>query len=41
MALVRRWVTALMLVPESDRESVVSGVEARIVEEFGNERPSD
>ncbi len=32
--LARRWVAALMLVPEADRESVVEAVERRIVEEY-------
>ena len=32
--LARRWVSALMLVPEADRESVVDAVEAQIVAEY-------
>ncbi len=37
--LSRRWVAALMLVPEDRRESIVEAVEAQIVEEFGGESP--
>jgi len=33
--LARRWVAALMLVPEGEREQVVEAVEAQIHEEFG------
>lgn len=40
MPLVRRWVTALMLVPQDERESIVRAVERRIVDEFGLDRPS-
>ena len=32
--LARRWVAALTLVPEAERESVVESVERRIVEEY-------
>lgn len=35
MALARRWVAALMMVPAPERESVVEAVEKRIVDEFG------
>jgi hypothetical protein len=34
MPLVRRWVAALMLVPESERESIVQAVEAQIVKDY-------
>jgi len=34
MPLIRRWVSALMLVPEFERESIVQAVESRIVKEF-------
>ena len=33
--LARRWVAALLLVPESDRAAVVNAVELRIVTEYG------
>lgn len=33
--LARRWVAALMLVPEGEREQVVEAVEAQIHGEFG------
>lgn len=36
--LGRRWLAALLLVPEEAREGVVSAVEARIVAEFGDRR---
>lgn len=36
-ALARRWVAALLLVPEGDRESVVSAVERRIVAEYARD----
>jgi len=32
--LTRRWVSALMLVPESERESIVDAVEAQIVADY-------
>lgn len=32
--LARRWVAALMLVPEAEREGVVEAVERQIVSEF-------
>lgn len=32
--LARRWVAALTLVPEADRESVVDAVERQIVDEY-------
>lgn len=32
--LARRWVAALTLVPEAERESVVEAVERRIVDEY-------
>jgi hypothetical protein len=35
--LGRRLVSALMLVPEDQRESIVQAIEAQIVEEFGPE----
>jgi hypothetical protein len=34
MTLVRRWVAALMLVPEDQRESIVQAVESQIVADF-------
>lgn len=36
-ALARRWVAALLLVPDNERESVVSAVERRIVDEYARE----
>lgn len=36
MGMVRRWVSALMLVPEGERAGVVRAVEKQIVEEFGS-----
>ncbi len=36
MPLIRRWVAALMLVPESERESIVQAVEAQIVADFSD-----
>ncbi|MDF1809564.1 MAG: hypothetical protein P1U42_07710 [Phycisphaerales bacterium] len=33
--LARRWVSALMLVPESEREAIVQAVEHQIVEDYG------
>ncbi|CAN5748604.1 hypothetical protein BH11PLA1_BH11PLA1_07590 [soil metagenome] len=33
--LCRRWLAALLIVPERERSAVVSAVEARIVAEFG------
>ncbi|MGV6814595.1 MAG: hypothetical protein ACWA5W_06235 [Phycisphaerales bacterium] len=35
--LARRWVSALMLVPEEEREAVVSVVEAQIVADYCQE----
>ncbi len=32
--LARRWVSVLMMVPESERESIVQAVEAQIVAEY-------
>lgn len=32
--LARRWLAALMMVPEDRRETIVEAVEAQIVEEF-------
>jgi len=32
--LARRWLAALMLVPDGDRESVVSAIESRIVQQY-------
>lgn len=32
--LARRWVAALMLVPEREREAVVSAIESRIVQQY-------
>ncbi len=37
----RRWVAALMLVPEDERDGVVDSVEARIVETYGHGDPPD
>ena len=34
MELARRWVSALMLVPEDERESIVQAVEAQIVADY-------
>jgi hypothetical protein len=34
--LARRWLTALLLVPEHERESVVEAVERQIVREFAD-----
>lgn len=36
MGMIRRWVSALMLVPEGERAGVVRAVEKQIVEEFGS-----
>ncbi len=36
MPLVRRWVAALMLVPEDQRESIVQAVETQIVADFSD-----
>ncbi len=36
MPLIRRWVAALMLVPEDQRESIVQAVEKQIVTDFTN-----
>ncbi|MEO0482081.1 MAG: hypothetical protein AAF138_00460 [Planctomycetota bacterium] len=38
--LARRWVAALMLVPEADRASVVEAVEAQIAAEYADARPA-
>lgn len=38
--LARRWVAALLLVPEHEREGVVLAVEKRIVEEFASDEDS-
>ncbi len=32
--LARRWLAALLLVPDAEREAVVSAVEAQILDEF-------
>lgn len=37
--LGRRWLAALTLVPEHEREAVVEAVERQIVEEFGDQAP--
>ncbi|MEZ6241869.1 MAG: hypothetical protein R3B57_02400 [Phycisphaerales bacterium] len=37
--LARRWVAALMLVPEDRREGIVEAVERQIVEDFGDSAP--
>jgi hypothetical protein len=34
--LARRWVAALLLVPESERESLVKAIEEQIVREYTN-----
>jgi len=34
--LARRWVAALMLVPDSEREAVVQAVEQQIASEYGD-----
>lgn len=34
MGMVRRWVAALMLVPEDQREGIVQAVEKQIVDDF-------
>lgn len=34
MAMIRRWVAALMIAPEDQREAIVLAVEKQIVEEF-------
>lgn len=41
--LARRWLAALLVVPEAEREGVVSAVERRIVSTFGSKgaAPSD
>lgn len=40
MELARRWVAALMLIPQSEREGVVSAIEREIVEQYGGAPPS-
>jgi hypothetical protein len=35
--LARRWVAALLPVPASERESVVSAVERRIIDEYARD----
>ena len=37
METARRWVAALMLVPEDQREKLVDAIEAQIVAEFGQD----
>ncbi len=37
--LARRWVAALMLVPEDRRQGIVEAVERQIVEEYGGSAP--
>ncbi len=37
--LGRRWLAALTLVPEDEREAVVRAVERQIVAEFGDDAP--
>lgn len=39
--LARRWVAALFLPPEQERERIVEAVEARIVELYALEEPAD
>jgi len=34
MELVRRWVSALMMVPEEERESIVQAVESQLVADY-------
>jgi len=34
MGMVRRWVAALMLVPEDQRKGIVQAVEKQIVDDF-------
>ena len=36
METARRWVAALMIVPEDQREALVDAIEAQIVAEFGD-----
>ncbi|MEM1071533.1 MAG: hypothetical protein AAGB48_01175 [Planctomycetota bacterium] len=38
--VARRWVAALTLVPEADRDAVVAAVEKQIREEYGSKNPS-
>jgi hypothetical protein len=33
----RRWISALMMVPEDQREPLVEAIEAQILAEYGNE----
>ena len=35
--LARRWLAALTLVPEEERESVIESVEAEILKQFGGD----
>lgn len=39
--LGRRWVAALLLVPEAEREAVVAAVESQITAEYERDRPDD
>jgi len=38
--LARRWVSALMLAPASEREAIVQAVEAQMVEDYPNSDPA-
>jgi|GEM_PF-1666158 len=38
--LARRWVAALMLVPEDEREAMVEAIEQRIVETYAEPTPT-
>jgi hypothetical protein len=37
METARRWIAALMLVPEDQREAMVDAVESQILAEFGGD----
>ncbi|MEZ6319340.1 MAG: hypothetical protein R3B49_11420 [Phycisphaerales bacterium] len=39
--LARRWVAALLVAPEEEREAIVEAVEARIYQEYGTLDPRD
>lgn len=38
--LARRWVAALILIPEEERLAVIESVEAEIVRQYGSDQPA-
>lgn len=38
--IARRWLAALLIVPEEDREAVVQAIEARIIEVYEADQPT-